>query len=64
MGIWVDSRPSIDIEIDGGEEAVEMESHIERDGSTEDTEKGDRGHGDSDEVLPAERVEKKIGSSG
>ena len=61
MGIWVDSRLSIDIEIDGGEEAVEMESHIGRDGSAEDTEKGDRGHGDS-EVLPAERVEKIRGS--
>ena len=51
----VNSKPSTDI--DGGEEATEMASHIESDGSAEDCEEGEGGHGDDDKELPAERVE-------
>lgn len=52
VDIRVDSGPSI--EIDGGEEATEMASHIRSDGLAED---GDEGHGDDDdddEGLPVE----------
>ena len=52
MDICVDSRPSI--EIDGGEEPIEMESHVWNDGSAEE---GEEEHEDGDEGLPAERME-------
>lgn len=54
MGIRVDSKPSI--ETSGGEEAIETVSHVGGDGSAEDREAGEDGHGDNDEGLPAERA--------
>jgi len=61
VDIRVDSRPSI--ELDGGEGATEMESHIGSDGSAKDGEEGEEGHNDGDKRLPDERAE-EIKSSG
>jgi len=57
----VGSKDAIDI--GGDEEAAEMVSHIDSEGSAEDPEEGEEGHDDNDKELPAERVE-EVRSSG
>ena len=55
MDVRGDSRPSIDI--DSGEEAVEMWSGVGSDCSAVDSKSGVEGHGDSGKGLPDTRVE-------
>jgi len=60
VAIRVDSRLSTEVDI--GEEATEMGFGVGSDGSVEDIESGDEGHGDGGDGLPGTRVEGIDGS--